>query len=167
MHFYYGMREAPAISLRDRGLPGCDPLIGREQLVKAVEQLAQAEFDHEDRAALEAGHLPVREPAGLAISISGCSARNARSRGTWPSLGGGTMSITAQYLATAVIGVKGTNLTSWPESSRVPGYPRANTLQEDSLADSLERDASGPGKRSAAGTAGRRPQAWNRCAGHC
>src|SRR5262249_10780932 len=69
------------------------------------------------------------------------------------------------YLATAVIGVKGTNLTSWPESSRVPGYPRANTLQEDSLADSLERDASGPGRRSAAGTAGRRPQAWNRCAG--
>jgi hypothetical protein len=53
------------------------------------------------------------------------------------------MSITAQYLATAVIGVKGTNVTSWPESSRVPGYPRANTLQEDSLAGSLERGAIG------------------------
>ena len=56
------------------------------------------------------------------------------------------MSITAQYLATAVIGVKGTNVTSWPESSRVPGYPRANTLQEDSLAGSLERDAIGAWK---------------------
>jgi len=56
--------------------------------------------------------MPVREPAGLAISISGCSARNAWSRGTWSSPGGGMMSITAQYLATAVIGVKGTNVTS-------------------------------------------------------
>jgi hypothetical protein len=56
------------------------------------------------------------------------------------------MSITAQYLATAVIGVKGTNVTSRPESSRVPGYPRASTLQEDSLVDSLERDAIGPWK---------------------
>src|SRR6266702_7873356 len=90
--------------------------------------------------------MPVREPAGPAISISGCSARNAWSRGTWSSPGGGTMSITAQYLATAVIGVKGTNATSWPESSRVPGYPRANTLQEDSLAGSLERDATGAWK---------------------
>ena len=62
--------------------------------------------------------MPVRESAGLAISISGCSARNAWSRGTWSSLGVGTMSITAQYLVTAVIGVKGTNVTSWPESSR-------------------------------------------------
>ena len=51
MHFY-GMREAPAISLRDQGLAGCGRLTGREQLVKAVEQLAQAEFDHEDLAAL-------------------------------------------------------------------------------------------------------------------
>src|SRR5260370_5834675 len=33
MHFY-GMREAPAIPLRDRGLCGCDRLTGREQLVK-------------------------------------------------------------------------------------------------------------------------------------
>jgi hypothetical protein len=56
------------------------------------------------------------------------------------------MSITAQYLATAVIEVKGTNVTSWPESSRVPGYPRANTLQEASLAGSLERDAIGAWK---------------------
>ena len=56
------------------------------------------------------------------------------------------MSITARYLATAVIGVKGTNVTSWPESSRVPGYPRAGTLQEDSLVDSLERDAIGAWK---------------------
>jgi hypothetical protein len=31
------------------------------------------------------------------------------------------MPITAQYLATAVIGVNGTNVTSWPEPSRVPG----------------------------------------------
>ena len=51
MHFY-GMREAPAISLRDRGLVGCGRLTGREQLVKAVEQLAQAELNHEDLAAL-------------------------------------------------------------------------------------------------------------------
>ena len=56
--------------------------------------------------------MPVRESAGLAISISGCSSRNAWSRGTWSSLGGGTMSITAQYLVPAVIGVKGTNVTS-------------------------------------------------------
>ena len=72
--------------------------------------------------------MRVCESAGLAISISWCSARNAWSRGTWSSPGGGTMSITAQYLATAVIEVKGTNVTSWPEYSRVPGYPRANTL---------------------------------------
>src|SRR5438552_18695394 len=51
IHFY-GMREAPAIPLRDRGLSGCGRLTGREQLVKAVEQLAQAEFDHQDRASL-------------------------------------------------------------------------------------------------------------------
>src|SRR5437016_517921 len=51
MHFY-GMGEAPAIPLRDRGLSGCGRLTGREQLVKAVEQLAQAEFDHQDRATL-------------------------------------------------------------------------------------------------------------------
>src|SRR4029077_5453316 len=49
----------------------------------------------------------------------------------------------ARYLVTAVIGVKGTNVISWPESSRVPGYPRANTLREDSLAGSLVRDAIG------------------------
>ena len=87
--------------------------------------------------------MPVPESAGLAISISGCSARNAWSRGTWSSLGGGTMFIAAQYLVTAVIGVKGTNVTSWPESSRFPDYPRANTLREDSLAGSLVRDAIG------------------------
>jgi len=56
------------------------------------------------------------------------------------------MSITAQYPVTAVIGVKGTNVTSWPESSRFPGYPRADTLQEDSLAGSLVRDAIGAWK---------------------
>ena len=56
------------------------------------------------------------------------------------------MSITAQYLATALIGVKGTNVTSWPEPGRVPGYPRANTLQEDSLAGSPVRDAIGAWK---------------------
>gem|GEM_PF-1327286 len=95
--------------------------------------------------------MPVREPAGLAISISGCSARNAWSRGTWSPLGGGTMSITAQYPVTAVIGVKGTNVTSWPESSRFPGYPRANTLQEDSLVDSLVRDAIGAWKELSRG----------------
>lgn len=50
MHFY-GMREDPAIPLRGRGLSGCDRLIGREQLVKAVKQLAQAEFDHQSRVA--------------------------------------------------------------------------------------------------------------------
>jgi hypothetical protein len=50
MHFY-GMPEAPAISLRDRGLSGRDRLTGREQLVKAVEQLAQAEFDHQSHVA--------------------------------------------------------------------------------------------------------------------
>ena len=81
MHFY-GMREDPAIPLRDRGLPGCGRLTGREQLVKAAGQLAQAECDHQDRAALVSLHMPVREPPGLAISISGCSARNAWSRGT-------------------------------------------------------------------------------------
>ena len=51
MHFY-GMREAPAIPLRDRGLSGCRRLTGREQFVTAARQLAQAEFDHQDRAAL-------------------------------------------------------------------------------------------------------------------
>jgi len=56
------------------------------------------------------------------------------------------MSLTARYLATAVIGVKGTNVTSRPEPSRVPGYPRANTLQKDSLVDSLKRGATGAWK---------------------
>ena len=56
------------------------------------------------------------------------------------------MSITAQHLATAVIGVKGTNVTSWPQYSRVPGYPRANTLREDSLVDPLVQDAIGAWK---------------------
>jgi hypothetical protein len=61
------------------------------------------------------------------------------------------MSITAQYLATAVIGVKETNVTSWPESSKVPGDPRANTLQEDSPADSPVRDAIGARKAPSRG----------------
>ena len=51
MHFY-GMREAPAMPLRDRGLSGCGRLTGREQLVKAVEQSTQAEFHGQDLAAL-------------------------------------------------------------------------------------------------------------------
>lgn len=55
--------------------------------------------------------MPTCESAGLAISMSGAQ-RNAWSRGIWSSLGGGTMSIAAQYLVTAVIGVKGTNVTS-------------------------------------------------------
>jgi hypothetical protein len=112
MHFY-GMREAPAIPLRDRGLSGCGRLTGREQLGKVVEQLAQAEFDHEDLAALVSRphtHMPTCESAGLAISMSGCSAERLEP-GIWSSLGGGTMSIAAQYLVTAVIGVKGTNVT--------------------------------------------------------
>ena len=76
MHFY-GMREAPAIPLRDRGLSGCGRLTGREQLGKVAGQLAQAEFDHEDLAALVSRphtHMPTCESAGLAISMSGCSA---------------------------------------------------------------------------------------------
>ena len=110
MHFY-GMREAPAISLRDRGLVGCGRLTGREQLVKAVEQLAQAEFDHEDLAALVSrprAHMRVGGAGDLDVRVlSGTPG----ARGTWSSPGGGTMSITAQNLATAVIGVKGTNVT--------------------------------------------------------
>ena len=110
MHFY-GMREAPAISLRDRGLAGCGRLTGREQLVKAVEQLAQAEFDHEDLAALVSRpHAHMRVGGAGDLPSSGAQ-RNAWSRGIWSSLGGGTMSIAAQYLVTAVIGVKGTNVT--------------------------------------------------------
>jgi len=50
LHFY-GMREAAPIPLRDGGPLCCDHLIGREQLVKAVKQRAQAEFDHKDLAA--------------------------------------------------------------------------------------------------------------------
>jgi hypothetical protein len=112
MHFY-GMREAPAIPLRDRGLSGRGRLTGREQLVKAAGQLAQAESNHQDRAALVSRPTCARASRpGLAILISGCSARNAWSRGTWSWPGGGTMPIAAQYLATAVIGVKGTNVTS-------------------------------------------------------
>jgi hypothetical protein len=56
------------------------------------------------------------------------------------------MSITAQYLVPAVIGVKGTSVTSWPESSRVPGYPRANTLQGGLACRSLVQDAIGAWK---------------------
>jgi hypothetical protein len=44
---------------------------------QVVEQLAQAEFDHEDLAALVSRphtHMPTCESAGLAISMSGCSA---------------------------------------------------------------------------------------------
>ena len=111
MHFY-GMREAPAIPLRDRGLPGCGRLTGREQLVKAVEQLAQAECDYQDRAALVSRpHARARAGGAGDLDIRVLSG-NASSRGTWSSPGGGTMSITGQYLATAVIGVKRTNVTS-------------------------------------------------------
>jgi hypothetical protein len=69
--------RGPAIPLRDRGLSGCGRLTGREQLGKVVEQLAQAEFDREDLAALVSRphtHMPTCESAGLAISMSGCSA---------------------------------------------------------------------------------------------
>jgi hypothetical protein len=125
LHFY-GMPEAPARPLRDRGLSGRDRLTGREQLVKAAAQLAQAEFDREDLAALVRRPMPVREPAELAISISGCPARNAWSRGTWSWLGGGTMLITAQYLATAVIGVKGTSVTSLTGVQQVPRLPASD-----------------------------------------
>ena len=112
MHFY-GMREAPAISLRDRGRSGCGRLIGREQLVKAVEQLAQAEFDYEDLAALVSRpHAPCETRRGRRSRCPGAQRGTPGARGTWSSPGDGTMSITAQHLATAVIGVKGTNVTS-------------------------------------------------------
>ena len=77
------MREAPAIPLRDRASLVVTAQLGREQFAKAVEQLAQAEFDHED----------------LAVLVS-----------------------------------------------RFPGDPRANTLRQDSLVDSLVRDAIGTWK---------------------
>jgi len=71
------------------------------------------------------------------------SAENAWSRAAWIlARAAATMSITAQYLALRDRG-QGTNVSSWPESSRVPGYPRATRLQEDSLAGSLERGAIG------------------------
>jgi hypothetical protein len=73
--------------------------------------------------------MPVRESAGLAISISGCSARNAMSRGTWSGLGGGIMFITAQYLATAVIGVKGTSVTISAGVQQVPRLPASEHAQ--------------------------------------
>jgi len=41
---FYGMPEAPAVPLRDRAFLVVTALPGREQLVKAVEQSAQAEF---------------------------------------------------------------------------------------------------------------------------
>ena len=64
MHFY-GMREAPAISLRDPGLAGCGRLTGREQLVKAAGQLAQADFDYEDLAVrVSRPHARVRAGSG-------------------------------------------------------------------------------------------------------
>ena len=109
MHFY-GMREAPAISPRDRGLAGCGRLTGREQLVKAVEQLAQAEFDHEDLAALVSRPHAHMRVGGAAISMSGCSAE--RLEPGHLVLAGRRHDVhSAQYLVTAVIGVKGTNVT--------------------------------------------------------
>jgi hypothetical protein len=51
LHFY-GMPEAPARPLRDRSLAGRDRLTGREQLVKAAGQLAQAGSDRDNLAAL-------------------------------------------------------------------------------------------------------------------
>jgi hypothetical protein len=111
MHFY-GMREAPAIPLRDWGLSGCDRLTGREQLVKAAGELAQAEFDHEDLAALVSRpHARARVGGAGDLDIRVLSAERLEPR-IWSSLGGGTMSITGQYLVTAVIGVNGTNVTS-------------------------------------------------------
>lgn len=110
MHFY-GMREAPAISLRDRGRSGCGRLIGREQLVKAVEQLAQAEFDQEDLAALVSRpHARVQVGGAGDLDVRVLS-RNAWSQGHLVLAGRRHVSITAQNLATAVIGVKGTNVT--------------------------------------------------------
>jgi len=112
MHFH-GMREDPAIPLRDRGPSGCDRLTGREQLVKAVEQLAQAECDHQDRAALVSRpHARARVGGAGDLDIRVLTRGTPRAGGNWSSLGGGTISITGQYLVTAVIGVKGTNVTS-------------------------------------------------------
>jgi hypothetical protein len=142
LHFY-GMPQAPARPLRDRGLSGRDRLTctGREQLVKAAGQLAQAEFDHDNLAALvRRPHARARIGGAGDLDIQVLSAERLEP-GTWSWLGGGTMPITAQYLVTAVIGVNGTSVTSRPESSRFPGYPRANTLREDSLAGSLAPDA--------------------------
>ena len=51
MHFY-GMREPRLYHFGTGACLVCGRLTGREQLVKAVEQLAQAECDHQDLAAL-------------------------------------------------------------------------------------------------------------------
>lgn len=85
-------------------------LTGREQLVKAVEQLAQAEFDHEDLAALVSrphAHMRVGGAGDLDV---GCSAE--RLEPGHLVLAGRRHDVhSAQYLVTAVIGVKGTNVT--------------------------------------------------------
>ncbi len=166
LHFY-AMPEAPAISLRDRGLSGCDRLTGREQLVKAVEQLAQAESNHQDRAALAsrphastraggAGDLDIRvhsaespEPGHLALAGRRHDVHNGPVSCHCHDRGQGDQ---RHFLA----GVQ-----------QVPGYPRANTLQEDSLAGSLERDATGTRKalsrghrRQAAAGVGRMRRSW-------
>ena len=110
MHLY-GMREAPAVSLRDRGLSGCD-LTGREQLVKAVEQRSQAEFDYEDLAALVSRpHARVRVGRAGDLDVRVLSAE--RLEPGHLVLAGRRHDVhAAQYLVTAVIGVKGTNVTS-------------------------------------------------------
>ena len=84
MHFY-GMREAPAISLRDPGLAGCGRLTGREQLVKAAGQLAQADLDYEDLAArVSRPHARVR--AGGVYGGATASSLPTRTKTTSPCI---------------------------------------------------------------------------------
>jgi len=66
MHFY-GMPEAPAIPLRDRGLSGCCRLTGREQLVKA--------------AGPPAGHEARLAPAAISADLDGWAARIGKAGG--------------------------------------------------------------------------------------
>jgi hypothetical protein len=77
-----------------------------------------------------------------------------------------TTSDNRRHLATAVIGSRGP--TSLLDRSTAGSPATCERTRSGRTRSSIPRckTPSGPGKRSAAGTAGRRPQVWDRCAGH-
>ena len=104
LHFY-GMREAPAISLRDRGPLWLRPPDRTRSSSRRPGSCRRPEFDDEGLAAPgQPATGPCASRRGRRSRYPGAQRGTPGAGGTWSLPGDGTRSITARHLATAVIG---------------------------------------------------------------